>query len=192
MLFLKSLLFIVWNLALGLALVYFLRWFLFNKRPVYIFKKRCILTPGFIVRKREWLFAKARDLLFDYLKQAEDPRLKDGYLARWEEKIYDFLFAKAEFVESWRFLPAKFKESIRKKIAEAFSSLASKFLRKTVPHFIEAWRIEYRIDDYDFQFSIDFLLKYYNRYVHRYLVYFFLITNAIIGIENMILYLIIG
>ncbi len=58
MLFLKSLLFIVWNIAWGLALVYFLRWFLFNSKARYFFGKRNILTPGLIVRKREWLFVK--------------------------------------------------------------------------------------------------------------------------------------
>lgn len=192
MLFLKSLLFIVWNIALGLAVIHFLRWFLFNPKARFIFGKRIFLTPGFLVRKRDWLFGKARDLLHDYIRQAENPGIKDGYLAAWEQKVRDFLWDKTDFVESWPLMPAKMKNSIRGKIVDAFTGIVSKLLRKTVPRMLEQWRVEHRIDDYDFQFSIDFFSKYYNLYVHKYLVYLFLAVNFIIGLENMILYLIIG
>lgn len=192
MLFLKSLLFIVWNIGWGLLLVYMLRWFLFNSRPRYFFGKRCIITPGLIVRKREWLFVKARDLLHDYLRQAEDPHLPDGYIKAWEKKIHDFLWEKTAFVDSWPFLPAKLKHTIRTKIVDAFTGMASKLLRNTVPRLLEQWRVEHRIDDYDFQFSSDFFLTYYNRYVHKYLAYFFIAVNLIIGIMNGILYLIVA
>ncbi|MDD2596578.1 MAG: hypothetical protein PHO35_03885 [Candidatus Cloacimonetes bacterium] len=192
MLFLKSLLFIVWNIAWGLSLVYLLKWFLFNPKARYFFGKRVFLTPGFIVRKREWLFVKARDLLHDYLRQAENPRMEDGYLKAWEEKVHDFLWDKTSFVDGWPFLPHKLKHTIRMKIVDAFASMVSGLLRKTVPRLLEQWRVEHRIDDYDFQFSIDFFLKYYNRYFHKYLMYFFIGLNLIIGISNMILFILIG
>nr|MBP7118387.1 hypothetical protein [Candidatus Cloacimonadota bacterium] len=78
------------------------------------------------------------------------------------------------------------------KIVDAFASMVSGLLRKTVPRLLEQWRVEHRIDDYDFQFGIDFFLKYYNRYVHKYLMYFFIGLNLIIGISNMILFILIG
>ncbi|MCK9558177.1 MAG: hypothetical protein M0R50_09085 [Candidatus Cloacimonetes bacterium] len=192
MLFLKSLLFIVWNIALGLAIVYFIRWYLFNNRHHFSLGKHIVLCPGLLVRKRDWLFTKARDLLFDYIRQAENPGIKDGYLAKWEQKVRDYLWEKTDFVESWPLMPAKMKQSIRTKIVDAFTGIVSRLLRKTVPRLLEQWRVEHRIDDYDFQFSIEFFLKYHNLYVHKYLVYVFLVLNFIIGVENMILYLIIG
>lgn len=192
MLFLKSLLFIVWNIALGLPLVYFLQWFLFNAKARYIFGKRCFLTPGLIVRKREWLFSKVRYLLHDYLRQAEDQHLAEGYLKDWECRIQEFLWEKSDFIESWRFMPTKLKQSIRTKLVDAVAAMASKLLRNTVPRLLEQWRVEHRIDDCDFQFSVEFFRKYYNQYVHRYLVYFILVINTVIGIANMILYLFIG
>lgn len=192
MLFLRSLLFILWNVSIGLIMLYIIRWLLFNPRPIYIFKKKCFLTPGFLVRKREWLFSKARDLLFDYLRQAENPSLKDGYLAKWEGKIHDFIWEKSDFVSEWRFIPEKLKLSIRKKISDGFASVASNILRKRVPRLVEQWRIEHRIDDLDFQFSMDFFRDNYNRYVHKYLLYAVLAINALIGINNMILYIILG
>lgn len=192
MLFLRSLLFIVWNIALGLMIIHFIRWFLFNPKARYIFGKRVFLTPGFLVSKREWLFGKARDLLHDYLRQAENSTLKNGYIHDLEEKVRAFLWEKTSFVDSWPLMPAQMKESIRRRITDAFTGIVSKLLRKTVPRLLEQWRVEHRIDDYDFQFSIDFFRKYYNLYVHKYLVYLFLAVNFIIGVENMILYLIIG
>jgi hypothetical protein len=192
MLFLQSLLFIVWNIVLGLCIVFFLRWFLFNPRARFIFGKKLWLTPGFIVSKRDWVFNKARFILHDYLRQAENPQHKDGYLAKWEQKVHDLLWEKTDFIDSWRFVPAKLKQAIRQKIVDAFTKMASKLLRKTVPRMAEQLRVEHRIEDFDFQFSIDFFRKYYNMYVHKYMIYIFLAINFIIGVENMILYLIIG
>jgi len=192
MLLLKSLLFILWNIALGLSLVYLFKWFLFNCKARYFFGKRIPFTPGFLVRKREWLFSKARDVLHDYLEQAANPETHNGYLNKWLKQIHDFLWEKTEFVQEWRFLPGKLKESIRNKIVDAFTTLAGNLLRKTVPRMIEQLRVEHRIDDYDFQFSIDFFYGYFRRYVYKPMLIAFMALNLIIGIMNMILFLLIA
>lgn len=191
MIFLKSLLFIVWNIALGLSIVYMLKWFLFNAKARYVFGKRIPLTPGFLVAKREWLFSKARDILHDYLEQAANPD-RTGYLKKWLKQIHNFLWDKTSFVDDWRFLPAKIKDSIRNKIVDAFVSIASNVLRKTVPRLVEQLRVEHRIDDFDFQFSIDFFYGYFRKYVYKPLLIAFAALNLLIGIMNMILFLIIA
>jgi len=192
MIFLKSLLFIVWNIALGLSLVFLFKWLLFNARPRYIFGKRIPLTPGFFVAKREWVFSKARDLLHDYLDQAANPTTRNGYLSKWLGQIRKFLWEKTEFVGEWKFLPGKLKTTIRTKIVDAFANLATNLLRKTVPRLIEQLRVEHRIDDYDFQFSVDFFYGYFRKYVYKPLIIAFAVLNLIIGIMNMILFLIIA
>lgn len=192
MIFLKSLLFIAWNMALGLSLVMLFRWLLFNSKPRYIFGKRIPLTPGFFVAKRDWVFGKARDLLHDYLEQAADPMHKTGYLHKWLGKIRQFLWQKTDFVSEWKFLPGKLKTTIRTKIVDSFAGLANNLLRKTVPRLIEQLRVEHRIDDYDFQFSIEFFYGYFRKYVYKPLLIAFAAVNFIIGIMNMILYLIIA
>lgn len=191
MIFLKSLLFIVWNIALGLSIVYMLKWFLFNAKARYVFGKRIPLTPGFLVAKREWLFSKARDILHDYLEQAANPD-RTGYLKKWLKQIHNFLWDKTSFVDDWRFLPAKIKDSIRNKIVDAFVNIASNVLRKTVPRLVEQLRVEHRIDDFDFQFSIDFFYGYFRKYVYKPLLIAFAALNLLIGIMNMILFLIIA
>lgn len=190
MLILKSIGFILWNIALGLSLVYMFKWLLFNSKARYIFGKRIPLTPGFLVAKREWLFSKARDILHDYLEQAANPD-RFGYLSKWLKQIRMFLWEKTEFVQEWRFLPAKMKLNIRTKIVDAFVNLAGNLLRKTVPRLIEQLRIEHRIDDFDFQFSIDFFYGYFRKYVYKPLLIAFFAVNFLIGIMNMIFFLIV-
>ncbi|MDD4310524.1 MAG: hypothetical protein PHO32_09105 [Candidatus Cloacimonetes bacterium] len=192
MIFLKSLTFIVWNIALGLFLVVLFKWVLFNAKPRYIFGKRIPLTPGFLVAKREWVFSKVRDILHDYLEQAANPMQRDGYLFKWLKQIRTILWDKTEFIQEWRFLPGKLKDTIRNKIVESFTNLAGNLLRKTVPRLIEQLRVERRIDDYDVQLSIDFFYGYFRRYVYKPLLLAFLVLNLIIGIMNMILFLIIA
>jgi len=192
MIFLKSLLFIVWNIALGLSLVFLFKWFLFNAKPRFIFGKRIPFTPGFFVAKREWLFSKVRDLLHDYLDQAAHLNTGNGYLVKWLGKIRQFLWQKTDFVQEWKFLPNKLKTTIRTKIVDAFANLATNLLRKTVPRLIEQLRIEHRIDEYDFQFSVEFFYGYFRKYVYKPLIIAFAVLNLIIGIMNMLLFLIIA
>lgn len=192
MIFLKSLLFIVWNIALGLSLVYLFKWLLFNAKPRYFFGKRIPLTPGFFVAKREWVFSKALDLLHDYLDQAANPGTRNGYLSKWLGMIRKFLWEKTEFVGEWKFLPGKLKTTIRTKIVDAFANLATNLLRKTVPRMIEQLRVEHRIDELDFQFSVEFFYGYFRKYVYKPLIIAFAALNFLIGIMNMILYLIIA
>ncbi len=190
--FLKSLTFIPWNILLGTLLLLFVNWFLFNRKARRILGIRIPLTPGFLVRKREWVFNKARDLLHDYLNQAEDLMNKHGYLAKWEKLVHDAVFEKTAFIDDWKFLPRSLKQKIHDMLASAAKDIASRVLRKLVPHFIEQWRIEHRIDEFDEKFSIEFFYGYYRKYVFKPVFYAFLAINFIIGLMNMIWYLITG
>lgn len=192
MLFLKSLSFILWNIALGTALVYSVKWFLFNRKQRKLFGRKIPLTPGFLVRKREWLFTKARDMLQDYLTQAENRLYKSGFLFKWEKQIWQAAWDNTSFIDDWSLLPKGLKQKLHGWVSSAAKDLASKVLRKMVPHFIEQLRIEHRIDEYDEQFNIDFFYSYFRKYIYKPLLLAFLAINLIVGIMNMILFLIIA
>ena len=191
MIFLKSLTFILWNIALGTLLVLLLNWLLFNRKAKYIFGKKIPLTPGFFVAKRDWLFDKVRSILNDYLDQAAHPYIKDGYLYGWIKKVRQYLWEKTSFVEEWHFLPAKLKLLVRNKIVDAFTAIAESILRKTVPRLVERLQIEHRIDEFDIQFSVDFFYSYFKRYVYKPMLLIFAGLNLLIGIMNMVWFLII-
>jgi uncharacterized membrane protein YheB (UPF0754 family) len=192
MIFLKSLLFIVWNIAIGLALIFLLRWLLFNLKSRFIFGVHIPLTPGFITSKRDWVFNKVRAILHDYLDQVDRVTDQFGYLAKWEKLVYDTVLEKVQFMEGWKLLPHSWKDRIKTMLAKAAKDIARKILRHLIPKLIEQLQVEKRIDDFDEQFSAKIIRRYYNQYVHKYLVYVFLALNFLIGISNMILYLIIA
>lgn len=192
MIFLKSLLFIAWNIVIGLGLVFLLRCLLFNLKSRFIFGMHIPLTPGFIIAKRDWIFNKAREIVNDYLKQAESLSDSFGYLSKWEKLIYDTVMEKVQFMDGWVLLPQSWKDKIKKTIAKAARDIARMILRSLIPKLIEQLQVEKRIDDFDEQFSSRVLRQYYNQYVHKYLIYLFLVLNLLIGITNMILYLIIA
>lgn len=188
--FLRAFGFIIWNMLIGFLILQAINWFLFNMKRRYLFGMHIPGTPGFLVSKREWLFTKVRDILHDYLAQAEDSLRRNGYLARWEKMVRDTVWEKTAFMDDWKFLPASFKEKIHNKIADAVKGIVSSILRKTVPRFIEMWRVEHRIDEFDDKFSIEFIYKYWRRYVFKPVLLGVLALNLLIGINNMIYYLI--
>jgi len=192
MIFLKSLTFILWNMAIGTIIVLKVDWLLFNLKRRKFLGIHIPFTPGFVVSKREWVFNKARDILHDYLEQAEDKLRKNGYLAKWERLVRDTVYDKTNFVDEWMFLPRKWKDKIHDLIANSVKDIVSKILRRTVPHFVEQWRIEHRIDEFDEQFNAEFLRKYWRKYVLKYMLYAILAINFLIGITNLIWFLIIA
>jgi hypothetical protein len=192
MIFLKSLLFIVWNVAIGLMIIELVRWILFNRKSRFIFGMHIPLTPGFVIAKRDWVFNKVRAILHDYLDQVDKEYDSFGYLSNWEKLVYDTVMGKAGFVDEWKFLPHSWREKLKQKFAEISSEIARKVLRKVLPSLIEQLQVEHRIDDFDEQISSKVIRQYYNQYVHKYLIYFFMAVNFLVGVTNMILYLIIA
>lgn len=192
MLFLKSLLFIVLNVGIGLLLVYFGKWFLFNPRQSKFLGMRNPLTPGFLVRKRDWVFNKARDLLHDYLEQAGNANIKTGYLFNIEEQVRQKVWEQTSFVDGWPLLPGGLKERIREAAASAVKGIAGKVFRKTVPHLIEQWRLEHRIDEFDDQFNLEFLYNNFRQYLYVPLLKIVAGINLVFGIMNMVLFLILA
>ncbi|MEN6445637.1 MAG: hypothetical protein ABFC98_06275 [Candidatus Cloacimonas sp.] len=191
MIFLKSLTFILWNIVLGCILLFLLRWLLFNRQAKYIFGKKIPFTPGFLVAKRDWLFKKVRELVHDYLNQASNPYNKNGYLYGWIEKVRQFIREKTNFVESWVFIPSKLRMLIWDKLTDALTGIVEKLLRKTIPKLVEQLQVEHRIDELDIQLSIDFFYGYFKQYVYKPLLIGFTVLNLIIGILNMVWFLII-
>jgi len=105
--------------------------------------------------------------------------------------VHQYLWEKTSFVDDWRFLPGKFKQTIRNKITDAFTAIAENLLRKTVPKLVDSLRIEHRIDEYDIQFSVDFFYGYFKRYVYKPMLLIFAGINLLVGIMNMVWFLII-
>jgi hypothetical protein len=190
--FLKGLLFIICNMGVAFVLVYTVKLILFKPKPFKFFGKEIPITQGYIVRKRNWLLNKLRYLLNDYLNQAGDEAYPDGYLKEWEKNIYDAVNEKIYGMEEISFLPKSWRDKLSNLAAKAVLGLVKQFLRKFVPFLITTYNLHSYIDLIDRKLDIDILIRYFNKYFYRPVLYFFLAISFLIGVGNMILFWILA
>ncbi len=187
--FIKVLIVLAVNIGFGLFLAEILRFFLINQWKRKIVIGNFNLTPGFIIQKRQWVLDKAYDLLSDYLDQADGK--SEGYLAKWEQKVYDFIYENMEFVEKAKLLPESFRVKIRHMSGSFARMLAAKLLREFVPFVIDKYKIKNKIDLVASKIEVETIVEFYNKYVHEYLTKFNLFFFGLIGIINVITFLLL-
>ncbi|HHE39343.1 MAG TPA: hypothetical protein ENL20_12345, partial [Candidatus Cloacimonetes bacterium] len=88
MVFLKAILFILWNLLAGFLIVFTIKAMIFfPRKELFFFHKKIPFTPGFAYRKKDWLINKIRKMLSDYLKDCSSNN-ENTKVAEWENKVY--------------------------------------------------------------------------------------------------------
>ncbi len=191
MIFLKSLTFILFNVFIGFLIVFIIKKFLFfPKRPIYISGKRIPGSPGFLFRKKEWLIKRLKKLLYEYLKDTVSES-EETKIARWEQKAYRDTWDKLEFLDNIRFLPRNIKEKIRHFISLIVFEIIKQFLRSFVPFLMKKYQVEKYIEILDNKLDMNLILEYFNKYIYKYMLIISLSFYFLIGLGNMILYLII-
>ncbi len=192
MTFLLSLLFLAINLLYGASWVWLIRWLLFNKKQRYIFRKKNILTPGLIIKGKSYVMNKIRGTVKDYLDQVDDLDSHRGYIYNWERKVYNKIYNGLDKINSIKYLPQSAIQWIKNAVAFFIKDLCSQFLRTFIPYMYEYYQVSSKIDLLDKKIDLELVESYYNRYVHKYFMWFNLACFAIIGIYNQVLYLIIA
>jgi hypothetical protein len=165
---------------------------LFKRQPFVFLGKPMPITQGFLVRKKIWLIQKLRALLCDYIRQANAEGMSRGYLKDWEQKIYDFVLSKMDFVNDVPLMPTAWKNKVHVAAAQAVLKIVKQFLHKFVPFLLEHFHVDSYIDLLDYKLDIDIIESYFKRYLYRPLVLFFVGLGFLIGLGNAILYWIIA
>ncbi len=191
MIFLKALSFLVFNLLLGFLFVNLIRALLFSpKKKWYISGKHVPYTPGFLHRKHDQLISIIRGGYRDYLESCKSDS-RDSMISKWENKAFRTAWNKLEMIEGIFFLPGVIKEKIRYFFAMIYYEIVKQFFRSFIPYLMEKYRVEKYVDLFEEQLDMKIIVGYYNRYIHRYLLIFFSAMCFLIGIINMIWFLII-
>ena len=192
MVFLKSLLFIVWNIAIPFLMVFSVKAILFiPKTEKRMFGKKIPFTPGLLYRKKKWLIDKIRKESDDYLLAADSDD-ENTKIARWEKKAYKKAWDKLHKVENIIWLPAKVKQNLRAFFASFIYYFVRQFLRSFVPFLMRKYNTDKYIDLLDKKLDMGVVTEYFNKYVYKYLLLFFCGIAFLISIWNMILFWIIG
>lgn len=185
---LKGFVFVLCNMLTAFLVVYAVKMVLFKKKPFSFFGKKLPITQGFIVRKRNWVLNKLRFILNDYLTQAREADYPDGYIKRWEQMVYDAVLGKILDMQELSFLPHAWRQKIGNLVANAILGLVKQFLRKFVPFLVEKYQVHSYIDLLDRKLDVEVLISYFNRYVYKPILLFFLAVSFLIGLGNMILF----
>lgn len=191
MTFLKSLLFIIYNVAIAYFIVYAIKFVLFRPRkPKLLFGKKMPLTPGLIPKYRNLVMQKIKLTLHDYL-QACHNYSQNNMISDWEDEIYEKVWQRLASLEEIKYLPAFIKKKLRHSIALLVFEITRGFLRSFVPFLIQKLDVKHYITLLDEKISLEILEEYYNKYIYKYMLIVVLSFYFLIGIANMILYLII-
>jgi uncharacterized membrane protein YheB (UPF0754 family) len=191
MTFLKSLLFIVFNVVLAYCLVCIIKFILFRPRqPKFWFKKQIPLTPGLVPKYRNILMEKIEVSLHDYLTACQNYS-QNNMISDWEDQIYEKAWQRLASLEEIKFLPSFIKTKLRHSVALLVFEITRGFLRSFVPFLLQKLNVKHYIALLDEKISLEILEEYFNKYVYKYMLIVVLSFYFLIGIANMIFFLII-
>jgi len=191
MIFLKSLIFLLYNLLAGFLIVATIRTLLlFPKKKIYLGNRKVPLTPGILYKYRNLLIKKLKDTLNNYINDSRDEN-SSSKISVWENRIFRNVWDKLESIENIRFLPKSFKSNVRYIIALLAYEITKQFLRTFIPFLLEKFKAHKLITIIEEKLDMKIISEYYDKYIFKFMLIFFLSINFIIGLGNMIIYLII-
>ncbi len=191
MVFLKSLLFLLYNLGWGFLIPFSIKSILFFPSSKWTISGKDVpLTPGLIYRKKIWLINRMHGLLDDYLNACRSSD-RNTKVAQWEQKTFDKAWDVLEFFDRLVLIPRVIRDWLRHFFAMIAYELVKQFLRTFIPYLMERYKVRSYIQLADQKLDVDILKGYYNRYIYKFMLIFFLGLNFLIGLGNMIVYLII-
>lgn len=191
MIMINALLFLILNIAMGFLLVTVMRALLFYpKTKKYLGGYHIPLTPALIYRIKEHIVKQLYLLLHNFLDDCEN-REFDSKISRIEQDVYRKIWDRLESLKEFRYVPRFIMGKVQNLFAQIAYELTHYFIRTFVPYLIERYNIENYIAMLENKADISILKGYYQRYIHRYLLYFSLTFFFFTGLFNMIIYLII-
>ena len=191
MIFLKALLIFLLNFLLVYPFAYIIRAFFFHPHEKkYLFKRHVPFTPALLYRWKNWIFDKIRGYLNEFFRECEDSDYK-GRIREFEEKVYNATWEKIEVVHKLRYVPGFIKRQIQIIVSQIAYQFVSYFIRTFIPYLIEEYGLESYVDILEIKLDIKVLEGYYNRYFNKLIFYASLPLFFLLGIYNMLIYLII-
>ena len=191
MIMIRALLFLFLNIAMGFLLVTTIKALLFYPRTKkYLGGFHIPLTPALIYRIKGHITKQLYLLLHNFLNDFENADF-ESKIAQIEQDIYRKVWDKLESLKGIKYVPKFIMSQIQKLFAQIAYEMVHYFIRTFIPYLIEKYNIESYLATLDNKADISILKGYYQRYIHRYLLYFSLTFFFFTGLFNMIIYLII-
>ncbi len=191
MIFLKSLLFPVFNIGLGLFLVNGILVALFYPSKEWkIGSLKIPLTPALIYSQKRRIIAKLYHLLNDFLTNCSNFN-NDNIVSKIEAEVHKMIVEQLKVIDNISYLPELIKEKIKSICSDIIFKIVRYIIRTLIPFLAEQYMVESYIDLLDEAIDVEVLKKYYLEYIHKYLTYAAISIFFLLGLYNMIVYLII-
>lgn len=191
MVLLKGFSFLLLNVGLGFMLVVTMRAILFYpSKRITIKGLHVPLTPAMVYRLKNKIVDKLHRLLHDFVRECEDMSV-ESRITKLEDDLFNRILERMSFLDKYRYLPGFIKKKLQKLVAQLTFEIVRYFIRTFIPYVIERYQISNYIRILEEKADISFLVEYYNRYIHRFLLYFSLSFFFLCGVFNMIIYFII-
>jgi len=157
---------------------------------LYIGGKKVPLTPGFAFHKKDWLIQKLSSILSDFLRDCKEEK-DESIISKWELEVFKKTWDKLESIENIKFVPRAVKEKIHYFCSVLVYEIVKQFLRSFIPYLIENYKVSKYIDVLSQKLDMNMICGYFNKYVFKYMMLFSLAIHFLIGLGNMIVFLII-
>lgn len=190
---LKATLVLAINIGFGYLISYCFHAFFFYPKKVYIFAKYPLaFTPGLLHRKKKQLLDYINTKLEEYYTYVNNDYFEKNFLTDFENKIHDEVYPYIlKFLEKdW--MPAFVKEKLEHILSDILWMIIYKLTRTVFPKILHDIKIDRKIELLDIKLDIYKLRELFEKHIYKYLLYFNLAFFTVIGLLNMLLFIILA
>ena len=188
----NCLLILIVNISVGLILCSTLKFYLFYPRKIFLFGKYGLsCTPGLLFRYKNTLISYLHIKLKEYRNSLLQEYRNINFLTDLEKKIYHELYPYLQKFLHNTWIPDFIRYRANIMLSNLFWMLIRFITRNIIPRLLVEYQIEYKIDLLDLKLDIYELKNLFIKHVYNYLLIFNICFFFIIGIINMVLYLIL-
>jgi len=189
----KSLIILGVNIAFGYIICIFFHGFFFYHRKVILFGKYPVpFTPGLVYRKKEQLIHYLYSLIDNYFEYVKRDYRERNTLNEYEHRVYHELFPIiTDFCErDW--IPGFLEDKLHDFLSRMLWAIIRKFSRSILPTLLREWDIYTKLDIVDLKLDVSKIRQIFDDYFYQYFMWFNIVFFAIVGVLNMVMFMILS
>ena len=190
---LKAILVLGINIGFGYIISICFHFYFFYPRKIVWFNRYHLwCTPGFTYRRKAQLIEYLKQLIDDYFDMVKQDFRFYNQLTKYETRVYKEIYPYIVDFCDRDWIPQILEDKINELISNGLWFAIRKFSRSILPSLLNDWQIYTKLDLLDLKLDIKKLEDLFNLHFYRYFRLFNICFFAIVGILNMILFLILA
>lgn len=190
--YLDSLFFLVANVFMAILLPLLIRTFLFfPKKKITVFGKTLVFTPGYALKKKDFYLEK-----FEFYQKSYDDYCQKGgspenFFKKLEKSTYKSIKSALTRKTKIQIIPKFLLRKFQTLLSEISFLFAKHFVREFIPFLMLKFNLSLYIEIAKLKLDSDVITSFADRYFFKYVFLFLAGFGAIIGLFNMLIYLLL-